>query len=207
MPAPPSPPVKRRAFLGLAAAAVPALAGCTASALPRPDLVDEPTPTDDDWPEEACPDLIEAARSVCPAEDDGPLAVERAVGPMAGDGWTLRVTATNRAGEPYGCNPHAWSVFRREGEAWVHVAPDAHVEPWVELGPGETYSWLLSATDSAAADGQKLRGDLRGQASPRDSEGADQRIFLALEPGQHAFVVAFEGPERLAAVVPFVVAD
>lgn len=195
----PPPAVKRRRLLGLATAGAAAVAGCSATALPRAGSPDDRSAAD-------CPAPADAARSVCPDDDAGPLDVERSVGTVAGDDWTLSVTATNIADEPYACNPLAWSVFRRAGADWVSVAPDAHAEPWAELAPGEAFTWLLSAAVPAADDGRTTLRDPTGRTDPRGgAAAADHRIFLALRPGRHAFVVPFDGPERLAAVAPFVV--
>lgn len=188
--------MKRRRLLGLAAAGAAAVAGCSATALPDAGAPDDRTAPD-------CPAPVDVGRPVCPDDDAGPLDVERSVGTVARDGWTLRVTATNLADEPYGCNPLAWSVFRRAGGGWVPVAPDAHAEPRVELAPGEAYTWLLSASVPAADDGRTSLRDPTGRASPRGGgTPVDHRIFLALRPGRHAFVVPFDGPERLATVGP-----
>lgn len=169
----------RRTYLGLAAGAMAGLAGCTASALPGPD----PTPTSSVG---GCPDLVDADRSVCPGDTAGSLAVELSAETVSGDDWTLAVTVTNRATAPYGFNPYAWSVYRADEDGWDRVAPDAHIEPWRELDPGASYTWQLSATEGAAGE-------------------ADQRVFLDLDHGRHAFVITFDGADRAAAVAPFTV--
>ncbi len=196
--------MKRRTFLGAAGAA--ALGGCSGRALPNPGLGDEATAPAGDRTARGCPERVGARRAVCPADDGGPLAVERSVGAVAGEAWRLRVSATNATDERYGLDPHAWSVLRLEGEEWVRVAPATGFEPRVDLAPGEAYTWLLAVSARVAGDGRTSPAGVRSpSAPPADSADADQRVFLALDPGRHAFVVPFDGPERLSAVAPFAV--
>ena len=181
LPSPIGSAMHRRRFLGTAAlAAGAALAGCTASALPSPNA-DDPGPNA--APLDDCPDLLDADRTRCPG-DGGPLAVRRSVPRVAGEDWSLRVAVENVGEATYGTNPYAWSVYRHEDDGWHRVAPDATVEPWLELPPGDTYAWLLTPGETPVGD-------------------ADQRVFLDLEPGLHAFAVPFRGPDRVAAVAPF----
>lgn len=170
----------RRRYLVLAGVTVTGLAGCTASPFSDTDRTDDTSSTD------RCPDLLDVDRTRCPAEAGGPLSVDRTSETVSGESWTLRVTVTNRATEPYDCSPFAWSVFRRVGGAWTSEMPAARVEPRFELAPGDHYAWQLVAPGAR-----------------RDA--ADQRVFLALGPGQYAFAVPFRGPERIAAVAPFTV--
>lgn len=168
--------MQRRAVLGLAVGAASAIAGCTASALPSPDLSgDDPGPD--------CPAVLDVERTVCPGAD-GPLAVERSSATVSGEAWSLVVAVTNQADAPVGLNPYAWSVFRRTAEGWEHVAPDAHIEPWLELGPGESYAWQLTAGGDGLDD-------------------SDQRVTLDLEPGTYAFAVPLRATEPVAATVTF----
>lgn len=195
----PPPAVKRRRLLGLAAGGAAAVAGCSATALPGTGSPDDRSTAD-------CPAPVDTPPSVCPDDDAGPLDIERTVGTVATDAETLRVTTTNLADEPYACNPLAWSVFRRAGADWVRVAPDAHAEPRVELATGEAFTWLLTVSVLDGDDVQTAQGDPTSRADPRvGAAAADHRIFLALPPGRHAFVMPFDGPERLAVVAPFVV--
>lgn len=181
LPSPVRPAMLRRRFLGTAALAVgAALSGCTASALPSPGR-DDSAP--DDVPLDGCPDLLDADLTRCPG-DGGPLAVRRSARRVAGEDWSLRVSVENVGEATYGTNPHAWSVYRREADAWDHVAPDATVEPWLDLRPGAAYTWLLTAGETPVGD-------------------ADQRVFLDLDPGVYAFAVRFAGPETVATVATF----
>lgn len=167
----------RRAYLGLAAGTAVTLAGCTASALPGPDLGSDSTPSP------ACPAVLDVDRTACPG-DERPLAIDRSRTTVSGDRWSLVVGVTNRSGEPLGLNPYAWSVFRHDDDRWRHVAPDATIEPWRELSPGERYAWQLTARSA-------------------DHDDTDQRVFLDLTPGTYAFAVPFRGRERIGAVVTF----
>lgn len=171
---PRTPHARRRVLGGLATGAAVVLAGCTARAL---------GPATGDPAAGGCPSPLSAERTVCPG-DDGPLDVRRSVTRVSLPDWSLAVTVVNRSAGTIGTNPYAWSVFRREGDAWRRVAPEAVVEPWVELSPGDAYRWLLANGDDPAAD-------------------ADQRVVLDLAPGRHAFAVPLEGDGRVAAVAPF----
>lgn len=171
----------RRTYLGLAAGASTALAGCSVSAFPGLGSADDTTPF------EACPELTEADTTACPDDESGSLAVEQSRDTVAGDAWSLVVAVTNRAAEPYVTNPSAWSLYRKADDGWHHDVPDAQIEPWIELPPGERYAWELSA----GADG---------------SDTGDQRVRLDLGPGTYGFAVPFRGPDRVAAVAVFDVA-
>lgn len=198
------PLVKRRMFLGAAGAAT--LGGCSGRTLPNPGLGDESNDRAGARTMRGCPDRVGAERAVCPADEDGPLAVERSAGTVAGGAWRLRVRATNATDERYALDPHAWSVLRFEGEEWVPITPATGFEPRVELPPGEAYTWLLAASARAAGDGRTSPEGVPSPSGPSTSiVDADQRVFLALDPGQHAFVVPFNGPDRLSAVAPFAV--
>lgn len=172
--------MRRRAFLGLAAVAAAAGAGCTASALPSPGLAG-------DDPDVACPAVLDVDRTVCPGVD-GPLTVERSSATVAGDAWSLVVSVTNGSDATVGLNPYAWSVLRRTADGWEQVAPEAHIEPWTELGPGSTYAWQLTPRADELAD-------------------VDQRVTVDLRAGTYAFGVPVTGAERVGAVAAFEVAD
>lgn len=172
--------MQRRAFLALSAGAATGLAGCTMNALQGAAGPASPSPSSQ------CPALVDADRTVCPDDEGRPLSIARSSQRVSGDDWSLQVVVANRAAEPYGVNPYAWAVYRKGDDDWTRVAPDAAIEPWVELDPGEAYAWLLSAAGAGPGD-------------------ADQRVLLDLGPGTYAFAVPFRGPDRVAAVAPFAV--
>lgn len=168
--------MRRRRYLSLAAAGAAGLTGCTARALPDA-LSGAPGPSD------GCPSVLDVDRRVCPG-DDGPLSIEQSSETVTGDAWSLVVTVTNESAEPLGANPYAWSVYRRDGSRWRHVAPNASNEPWLELRPDERYVWQLTAAAGGLAD-------------------ADQRVYLALDPGTYAFAVPFRADGRIGATITF----
>lgn len=168
----------RRRFLGLVAGAAGAIAGCSARAFPNPDVGGQPTPAS------TCPAVVDIDRTVCPDDDAGPLGVEQSGTTVSGEGWSLVVTVENRSDDPIGTNPYAWSLFRRDGDRWRYVAPDAHIEPWLELAPGGRYAWQLTAGGDGLDD-------------------VDQRVFLDLAAGTYAFAVPFRANERVAAIATF----
>lgn len=189
--------MERRTFVSLGiAAGVSVLAGCTASAFPgndtsqpttaSPDGDGTPTatasPTQSD-PVADCPELADADRTVCAPNETGLLAVRQSTETGTAGDWSLLVTVTNQADVPYGMNPYAWALYRPSGDGWRRIAPDAHIEPWTELAPGKAYTWQLGTADAKAT--------------------ADQRVFVDLDPGKYAFVVTFDGPDRVAAVATF----
>lgn len=169
--------MQRRRYLGLAAGVAAGLAGCAARAIPGAEPPTEPGSPG------RCPAVLEADRTVCP-EGGGPLSIEQSSGTVSGDDWSLVVTVTNETADPLGVNPYAWSVYRHEGDRWQHVAPDAAVEPWIQLGPDDRYVWQLTAGAGGLAD-------------------ADHRVFLDVDPGTYAFAVPFRADNRIGAVVTF----
>lgn len=79
-----------------------------------------------------------------PTTGDGEASAD-AGGDAAGDGVeTITFTLHNESGGSFGLNPHAWRIERRTADGWEHVAPAEHVEPWLTLSDGETYTWRLS---------------------------------------------------------------
>lgn len=167
----------RRRYLGLAAGVAAGLAGCAARAIPGAQ------PPADAGEAGHCPSVLAVDRTVCP-EDDGPLSIERSSETVSGDAWSLVVTVTNESTDPIGVNPYAWSVYRRDGDRWRHVAPTAAIEPWIQLEPDDRYVWQLTAGAGGLAD-------------------ADLRVFLEVAPGTYAFAVPFRAANRIGAVVTF----
>lgn len=171
----------RRRYLGLAAGVAAGLAGCAARAIPGADPPAEPGDPG------RCPAVLEVDRTICPA-DDGPLMIERSSETVSGRDWSLVVTVTNASADPLSVNPYAWSVYRQDGGRWQHVAPDASIEPWIQLEPDDRYVWQLTAGAEGLAD-------------------ADLRVFLDVDPGTYAFAVPFRAESRIGAVVTFDVTD
>lgn len=172
--------MRRRSYLRLATVASAGLAGCTASALPGGGAPETPTPRPD------CPRLLDADRTVCPRRAVGPLSVDQSTGTVIGADWSFAIAVTNVSGGTYRFDPYAWSVFHQTGDGWDRLTPDATDRPQRVLGPGDRFSWELTTSQPPLSN-------------------ADQRVFLELEPGAYAFVVPFTGPDRVAAVGPFVV--
>lgn len=120
---------------------------------------DTVTPSDSDtrFDDVGCPSFDESDRTVCyhTATDGSPAVfVEPSTElfePTTGDDAveTVEFVLHNRADEPFGMNPHAWSLHERTDDGWSFVAPEEHVEPWTEVPGGETYTWHLSVEQHA----------------------------------------------------------
>ncbi len=167
----------RRTYLGLGAGLAAGLAGCTANALRRPDLMGEPTPM------RTCPAIGDFERTVCPADDD-PVAVTRSSRTVSGDTWSLLVGLTNQTERGLRVTPSGWSLLRRSEDGWTPVVPAARVQESRTLEPGERYEWQLTAGSEALSD-------------------PDRRVYLDLAPGEYAFVVPVGTDRRYAALTPF----
>lgn len=119
-----------------------------------PTDTERPTDTPDEedrFADEPCPSFTETDRTVCahtrPA--DAPVwldASAQVFEPVSGNDAveTIAFRLHNESGEVFTLNPYAWAVKRRVDGEWRHVAPDAHVEPLVEVPDGERYTWILS---------------------------------------------------------------
>lgn len=101
----------------------------------------------------ACPPFADTAdRTICSttAGSDAPVRLDpprpAVFEPTTGDDTveTFPITLHNDSGTTFGFNPYAWALKRHTDEGWVHVAPDAVIQPWMELSPGETYTYVLS---------------------------------------------------------------
>ena len=133
-----------------------------------------------------CPSFADGVdRTVCnhTHSEDAPvyLTASKAVfSPTTGDDTveTTRFVLHNESGAPFGLNPYAWALKRREDEGWSHVAPEMYVEPWVTVPDGGTYDWVLSVEEYPSPD-------------------AEETVFLTedLDSGTYAFQVtgAIEG--------------
>ncbi|MFB6141708.1 MAG: hypothetical protein ABEJ30_00015 [Halorientalis sp.] len=137
-------------------------------------------PTDSRFAGEPCPTFTDADRTVCwhtATDPDVFLAPETEVfRPVSGNQEVETVTFTlhNVADEPFALNPYAWALKRREDGDWRHVAPDAHIEPLVEVPPGGSYEWVLSR-----------------QQHPVPPADDDERLYPTVDVsnGHYAFVV------------------
>ncbi|MFB6178994.1 MAG: hypothetical protein ABEI77_04640, partial [Halorientalis sp.] len=57
---------------------------------------------------------------------------------------TMEFVLHNNSDGTFGLNPYDWQIQRQTDDGWEHVAPDARVEPWLNLEAGLTYTWNLS---------------------------------------------------------------
>jgi hypothetical protein len=167
----------RRTYLGLGAGLAAGLAGCTANALPRPDLLGEPTPI------RTCPAIGDCERSVCPAVD-GQVTVTRSSRTVSGETWSLVVGLTNQTERGLAVTPSGWSLFRRSEDGWSTVVPAARVQESRTLEPGERYEWQLTTGSEPLSD-------------------PGRRVYLDLAAGEYAFVVPLGTDRRYAALAPF----
>ncbi len=145
---------------------------------------DTQTPTDtpetpDRLADEPCPSFTETDRTVCahtrPMDADVWLDVDaQQFQPVSGNDAveTIAFTLHNETGGRFTLNPYAWAVKRREDGEWAHVAPDAHVEPLVEIPDGGTYTWVLSR-----------------EVHPTPSSERTLYPTVEVENGLHAFAV------------------
>lgn len=177
--------MRRRTYLA-SVAGLAATGGClgTVSAVLPGSGRDAPSPP------ARCPSFDERAETVCVGDDDASASFSRSAASV-GDGEEFVVTLTNESAEAVGLNPYAWTVYRRDGDGWTQVAPDAFVEPWRRLEAGASQSWRLQV------------GDASGETS------ADAVVIdpLGLERGEHAFtVLAVVDGDRTEFVAPFAVA-
>lgn len=171
----------RRTYLGLGGGLLASLAGCTANALQRPDLLGTETP------DRACPGIGAFDRAVCP-EDDGPVSVSRSSRVVSGASWSLVVGVLNHTEPDLTVSPGSWSLFSRSQSEWTPIVPSAPVQESRSLEPGEQYQWQLTAGSEGLSD-------------------PDRRVYLDLAPGEYAFVVPLGSDRRYGAVAPFEVTD
>ncbi|GAA0292760.1 hypothetical protein GCM10009066_04100 [Halarchaeum salinum] len=138
-----------------------------------------------------CPSLRDADRTVCAATAgaDVPVVLRPSTTALTSPG-TLRFTLSNGGESTLGLNPYDWTVHRETADGWEHVAPDATIEPWREIQPGESQSWVLGVGTEPTAEGDDVA------CGP-----------LALDARTYAFsVVAQEGDVWTAYVARFRVA-
>ncbi|GAD51921.1 hypothetical protein MBEHAL_0681 [Halarchaeum acidiphilum MH1-52-1] len=146
-----------------------------------------------DAPFEGCPPLHDADRTVCAASAaaDAPVVLRPSATTVESPG-TLRFTLSNGGETTLGLNPYGWAVHRETTDGWARVAPDATIEPWREVAPGDAQAWVLGVgteTEPTAAGGTVAYGP------------------LALDAGTYAFsVVAQAAGEWTAYVARFRVA-
>ncbi|MFC7133473.1 MULTISPECIES: hypothetical protein [Salinibaculum] len=181
--------LRRRTFL-VALAGTAASAGCTGAADQpqdeRPTETQTPAPTEDpkaDTPEdrfadEPCPSFTQTDRTVCwHSREDGDVFLEPSAEVLrVGDGddtvETVTFTLHNDADRAFKLNPHAWAVKEKLDGEWTHVAPDAHVEPQMEVPAGKTYEWVLSRQTHSSPMAERTLA-----------------VTADVTPGVHAFAV------------------
>ncbi|MFB6164311.1 MAG: twin-arginine translocation signal domain-containing protein [Haloarculaceae archaeon] len=144
-------------------------------------MPDDETPTTDRFAGDPCPSFDESAdRTVCAHTVDPNAAAvyltasEQVFAPTTGDHSVemIQFDLHNEGDENVGLNPYAWGIERQSHDGWEHVAPDVHIEPWTELAPGETYTWVLSV-----------------QEHPSPHAPRTQQIVQDLQSGTYAFDV------------------
>ncbi|GGL31110.1 hypothetical protein GCM10009037_13560 [Halarchaeum grantii] len=180
---------RRRVLAALGFGVVGSLAGCTgASSAPDEVTTDETTTTPPDF--SGCPSLRETAdETVCAATApaDAPVVLAPSRADVAAPG-TLRFTLTNDSEASLGLNPYDWALHRETDGGWERVAPDAVIQPWFTLAPGESRTWELQIGGGHSAP----QNDSTVVAGPLD-----------LEPGTYAFSVVAVGEARTAYVARF----
>jgi hypothetical protein len=183
------------------------LAGCTGpGGEPTPDGGDagdgdgSPTPTRsaDRFAGVTCPSFAGVDRTVCWHTDpDADLVLEPSTElfePTTDGVETVTFTLRNRTGTVFTLNPYAWAVERFADGEWRHVAPDAHIEPLVDVPAGESYLWRLAR-----------------ETHPTPESDRSLDVVVPVETGRHAFAVdgflgEGESPERVECVALFDVA-
>ncbi|MFB6183591.1 MAG: hypothetical protein ABEI96_03465 [Haloarculaceae archaeon] len=123
---------------------------------------------------EPCPSFVSNAdRTVC-YHDVDPEADEIVLSPSTelfepttGDDTVETVTFElhNGSERGVGLNPYAWRIERRGASGWEHVAPDAYIEPWYHVDPGQSYEWALSVAPHPAPKSERtiqITQDLTG---------------------------------------------
>lgn len=173
--------MQRRTLLGAVGAAV-AAAGCVESVGSRGGTPTEDDPgtdgngtmTDDPkngtaanpFAGDPCPSFAENADwTVCAhavdqsSADVYPTVTEPVFAPTTGDGEveTTSFVLRNGSDRSLGLNPYDWAIKRRTDGDWEHVAPDAAVEPWTYVEPGEAYTWVLSVEDHPTPQSDRTR--------------------------------------------------
>jgi len=187
------PSLSRRRLLAGLGAGVVALAGCTAPGSTNGRTSDGTDDgTSDDPAFEGCPAVrANVDETVCAATaGDAPVVLRPSATRVESPG-TLRFVLANGGDATLGLNPYDWAVHRRGDDGWAKVAPDAVVQPWFEVPPGESMTWELQV---GAAN-----------ATPEDVRVAGP---LDLDSGVYAFsvVAARDESTRTAYVARFRVA-
>jgi hypothetical protein len=143
----------------------------------RPTGTDEPTTLTDDTPTDLDPAPgVPAAASDCPIRE--PESTVRIVctpvggTPPAGTGLTasaesvtlpedtIEFTLRNATDTRLETNFYGWSLWRRTGHGWVHVAPEFYPEPLMWLDPGESHRWTLTIGAETQDAGTSGTGDI-----------------------------------------------
>jgi hypothetical protein len=176
--------MQRRRYLASVAglAATGGCLGALSSALPENGEGEPNAPAE-------CPSFDRSATAVCVGDTDAAASFSRSSAAVSSGG-ELVTTLTNESTDDVGLNPYAWTLYRRDGDGWTQVAPDAFVEPWRSLDAGESVSWHLQVGDA-----ERTTSDDDVYVGPLDLAG-----------GEYAFiVVAVVDGERTEFVAPFVV--
>lgn len=147
-----------------------------------------------------------AAAVPCPPVGDGQTTCSHTVSDTAGAVYftptaprlerpadTATFTLHNDTDRRFGMNPYGWTVMKRVGDGWRHVAPSVYPQPWTTVQSGETFQWTFGFGDAS------VEGERMGDAVHLDHLG----------PGTFAFYIGGllgeDGEDRATALIPFAV--
>lgn len=115
--------------------------------------------------------------------------------PTAGDEMVgvFEIELRNQSESTFGFNPYSWSLKRHTDDGWDHVAPEMTPEPWMQLAPGESYTYGLAV-----------------ESVPTERTDGSRRIVQDLDSGIYALIVdglleRSNGGERVECAAVFAV--
>ena len=105
----------------------------------------------------------------------------------------FEIELRNQSDATFGFNPYDWSLKRHTDDGWAHVAPEMTPEPWMQLDPGDSYTYGLAV-----------------ESVPTERVDGSRRIVKDLPSGTYALVVdglleRGKGGERVECAAVFVV--
>lgn len=123
-----------------------------------------------------------------------------ALEPFAGyDNSSFDCTLTNRSDVAFRSNFYDRRLHKRVDDDWYRVAPAGEVvEPLMQVAPGDSHTWSVSAEDTAVTEGERVQ-----------QTGANSLVFAGLGGDRYVFGMdgwfGTDNPEdrlALAATVP-----
>lgn len=178
----------------------PSTEATTGQRTAEPPEIGEPLPSE-------CPVADDVQRVVCYPDTDWPLSMKPSIDTVSLPTASVSFTLENETDATFVTNYYGWSLHKRVGEEWYHVAPGDVPLPAYHLSSGESHTWNVTVDNSNLHEEIVTVNDtadlqLRGLGGGTYAFGIDGR-FVVQEKTTGTAVGSQEETDVTAAVARF----